>query len=159
MQRLFACSLFLAVTGLLLGADDPFAGTWKLNVAKSKPATPPAPGRAVKEESMVIQDTSDTASVTISGTREDASAVLTKYTTPRKGGPVMYSEGAPPAGVSVVTKRIDDRTVDLITTRDGKVVSTNHAVISADNKIMRLSVKGVDAQGKPVQSLAVFERQ
>ncbi|MGD1096752.1 MAG: hypothetical protein ABSB35_32760, partial [Bryobacteraceae bacterium] len=153
MQRLFVCSLFLAVTGLLFGADDKLAGTWKLNVAKSKPAPTP-PGRGVKAETIVIPESGETATVTISGTREDASAILTKYTVPVHGGPVVYSEGAPPAGVSSATKRIDDRTVDFITRLNGKDVSTNHVTVSADGKTMRLSLKGTDAQGKPVQSLA-----
>ena len=113
----------------------------------------------MKEETIAIQETGDTATVTISGTREDASAILTKYTVPVHGGPVVYSEGTPPAGVSSGTKRIDDRTVDFITTRDGKEVSTNHVTVSADSKTMRFSVKGVDAQGKPVQGLAVFDRK
>jgi len=158
MPRVFVCSLFLALAGLLSGADDQFAGTWKLNVAKSKPAPSP-PGKALKDETMVVQETSSTAAVTLSGNREDGSAVLTKYNTPTGGGPVTYTENGPPAGVSVVTKRINDRTVDFITTRDGKEVSTNHVTVSPDGKTMRLSVKGMDAQGKPVQSVLVFERQ
>jgi hypothetical protein len=159
MRKVFLCSLFLGLVGSLLGADDPFAGTWKFNVAKSKPA-PSKPGRAVKEQTMVIQETDDTASVELSGTREDASALsLTKYTVPRAGGPVAYTMNAPPAGVSVVAKRLDDRTVDFITMQDGKEVSTNHVTVSATGKTMRLSVKGVNAQGEPTESLLVFEKQ
>jgi len=158
MRKLLVCSFFLGLVSSVLWAGDPFAGTWKFNSAKSKPAPTPA-GMAFKEQTMVIEETADTATVTIKGTRENGSAASTKYTTPLKGGPVNYTEGAPPAGVSVATTRIDERTVDFITTRDGKTVSTNHVTVSGNGETMRLDVKGVDPQGKPVQSLIVFDKQ
>jgi hypothetical protein len=112
MQRLFVCSFFLAVTGLLSGADSQLAGTRKLNVAKSKPAPTP-PGKTVKAETIVIQENGDTATVTISGTREDASAIIDE----------IYSSSPRRAGCL----------------------------------FPRVPVR-IDAQGKPVQSLAVFAR-
>jgi hypothetical protein len=158
MKRVLLCSLFLGLVGLLLGADDPFAGTWKLDIAKSQ-LGPAPPGRAVKEETMVIQITGDVASVTLKGTREDGSAILTKYSTPRQGGPVTYTENAPPAGVSIVNTRINERTVEFTTMRDGKEVTTQHVTVSPNGKTLRNAVKGTDAQGKPVQAVNVFQKQ
>jgi hypothetical protein len=158
MRNVFLCSLFLGLAGLLLGADDPFAGTRKFNIAKSKPAPSPA-GMAIKEQTSTIEETNGQANVTIKGTRENGSAISTKYSTPRNGGPVTYSEGGPPAGVSVASKRINDRTVELVTSRDGKEVSTTHVTVSSDGKTMRLATSGVDAQSKPVHSRAVYEKQ
>jgi hypothetical protein len=158
MRTVFLCSLFLGLAGLLLGADDPFAGTWKFNVAKSKPA-PAQAGMAIKEQTSVIEESSDQATVTLKGTRENGSAISTKYTVLRNGGPISYSEGGPPAGVSVASKRINDRTVDFITTRDGKEVSTTHITVNSNGKTMRLATHGTDARGKPVHSTAVFEKQ
>jgi hypothetical protein len=43
--------------------------------------------------------------------------------------------------------------------RNGKVIRSNHATVSADGKTVREVVKGVDAQGKPEESLFVFDRQ
>ncbi len=149
---------FLGLTSSLLGADQ-FAGTWKLNVAKSE--LPPAPaGKGLKEQAIVVEQTSDMATVTITGTREDDSATpVVKYSTPMKGGVADYSEGAPPAGVSVTTKRIDERTIDIITTRDGKVVGTSHVTVSSDGKTMRQEVKGTDPQAKSYERVIVFEKQ
>ena len=56
MRTVYLCSLFLGLAGLLLGAGDPFAGTWKFNVAKSKPA-PTQAGMAIKEQTTVIEET------------------------------------------------------------------------------------------------------
>jgi hypothetical protein len=146
------------VLGGSLQAADPFVGTWKLNVAKSKPA-PAQPGMAVKEETFAFQVTSDQFEVIAKGTRENGSAISAHAVFPPKGGPIAYSDGAPPAGTSLVMKRISDSAFDLITTRDGKVVSTNHVTLSADGKTMRGDIKGIDAQGKPVQGLELWDKQ
>ena len=158
MQKLLVCSLFLAMAGLLAAADDPFVGTWKYNAAKSKPA-PAQPGMAVKEQIMTIEESASQAAVTIKGTRENGSATSTKYTTPTQGGAVNYSEGAPPAGMSMVTKRLNERAVDMILSQGDKVVSTNHVTVSPDGKTMRLSITGVNAQGQPVKSVLLYNRQ
>ena len=158
MQKMLVCSLFLAMNCLLLGADDPFAGTWKYNVAKSKPG-PAQPGMAMKEQTMTVEESNGQATVTFKGTRENGSPASMKYTTPLNGGAVNYSEGGPPAGVSVTTKRINDRAVDFITTNNGKVVSTNHVTVSANGKTMQLNAEGVNAQGQPVQSMIVYQKQ
>jgi hypothetical protein len=71
----------------------------------------------------------------------------------------MYSENIPPAGVSMVSKRIDTRTVEFVTTRDSKEVLTQHVTLSSDGKTMRIDAKGVNAQGEQVQSLLVLEKQ
>jgi hypothetical protein len=71
MRRVLACSLFLGLAGLLLGADDPFVGTWKLNLEKSK-FSPSQPGRATKEEILTIEMTGDDGTVTMKGTRGES---------------------------------------------------------------------------------------
>jgi hypothetical protein len=96
MRKVFLCSIFLGLAGWLMGADDPFTGTWKLNAAKSKLSSA-QPGMAMKEETMVVQETGTDAVVTLSGTRENGSTISIKNATPIKGGPVTYSEGGPPS--------------------------------------------------------------
>ena len=156
MRRVLACSLFLGLASLLLGAEDPFVGTWKLNLDKSK-FPPSQPGRAVKEETLVIEMNSDDGTVTMKGTREDGSAILVKYSTPLTGGPVKYDSPLP-AGVTVMSKRPDQRTVEMVTMRDGKEVSTQRNTVSADGKTLRAASKGLNAQGQTVESEAVWEK-
>jgi hypothetical protein len=153
---LLVCLLAFLALGGSLQAADPFVGTWKLNVAKSKPV-PTQPGMAVKEETMVMQATSERYEVTAKGTRENGSAISARWSDPIKGGPVTYSEGAPPAGTSDAWKRITDSTGDFITTRDGKVMSTGHWTVSG--KTLRGEIKAIDAQGKPVQGSEVWDKQ
>jgi hypothetical protein len=42
--------------------------------------------------------------------------------------------------------------------RDGKVAATEHDVVSEDGKTMRMTIKGTDAQGKPYETVEVFDR-
>ena len=90
---LLVCFLaFLPLAGSLQAAD-PFVGSWKLNVAKSKPA-PAQPGMAVKEQTIVIQETGKRYETTVKGTLENGSAMSVRFSGPVKGGPTTYSEGA-----------------------------------------------------------------
>ena len=43
--------------------------------------------------------------------------------------------------------------------KDGKDVMHIHAVASKDRKMMRLTVKGTDAQGVPVAGMSAWEKQ
>lgn len=156
MRRVLACSLFLGLAGLLIGADDPFVGIWKLNLDKSK-FPPSQPGRAVKEETLIIEMTGDDGTVTMKGTREDGSAIIVRYSTPAKGGPVRYDSPLPP-GMTVTSKRPDQRTVEMVTVRDGKEVSMQRSTVSADGKTLKAASKGLNAQGKTVESEAVWEK-
>lgn len=157
MRNILAFSLFLGLAGSLLGADDPFAGTWKFNLDKTKP-DPAQVGRLAKEQTTVIQFSAGTATVTNKGIAQDGSAFSSKYSTPATGGPVTY-EPALPAGMSAVSKRIDKRTVEIVTTRDGKEVSRQHTTISSDGKTLRNLVKGVNAKGESYQNEFVFDKQ
>jgi len=59
----------------------------------------------------------------------------------------------------VSLKRIDARTTERIDKKDGKPVVTIRRVVSADGKTMTATVKGTNAEGKPTNNVAVFEKQ
>jgi hypothetical protein len=146
----------LVFFGLLTSVSgaSPSVGTWKLNLAKSK-FPPPHP----LEETAVVAEQGADLSVTLTGTQADGKPFSVKYTYPKKGGPVVYSEGGPPNDISSVSKRIDDRTWEVTETRDGKVVQTSRNVVSADGKTTTLTQKGTNRQGQPVERVVVYERQ
>src|SRR5271169_2871483 len=94
-------------TGSLFAAD-PFAGSWKLNIAKSKFEGPTKPR---KELTLVVQEHGDQR---VKGIAADGSPVSRKYTVAETGGEVRVLEGAP-AGVSglLATRKPDVRTADF----------------------------------------------
>src|SRR5437660_4524560 len=59
----------------------------------------------------------------------------------------------------VSLKRIDARTTERIDKKDGKPVVTIRRVVSADGKTMTATSKGTNAEGKPPNNVAVYEKQ
>ena len=143
---------------LLLGgnADDPFVGTWKLNLDKSKSNTK---FHEVKNMTLVIAVEGETTSVRLKGTDPNNQPISVKYTVPSAGGPLNYTEGAPPAGITEMAKEINNRTVDITSTMNGKVVGKQHVVVSPDYKTMIVQESGLDDKGQPYKSRLVYERQ
>ncbi|HVV44970.1 MAG TPA: hypothetical protein VHC72_07180 [Bryobacteraceae bacterium] len=147
---------FLSVAcGLVLWAADPVVGTWKLNLAKSKISG--APG--VKEWTLVITEQQGQFEVVSRSTGSDGSRMSARYTVPVEGGPVKYSEGGPPPGVSQEMKRVGEGKADFIVMRDGKEVQVEHAVLSPDGQTLTLTTKGATAEGQPYEAVEDLEKQ
>jgi len=144
----------LSLTATLLAADA-FSCSWKLNVAKSKLSA----GTEVKEVTVVITEQGDNLGVDVKGIAGDGTPISVKYTLPAKGGPVSYTEGAPPSGATAMTKRVNATTIDSTSSVNGKEVGSTHTVIASDGKSLTRVVKGMDAQGKAYQNTEVYERQ
>jgi hypothetical protein len=153
-KKLMLGLALVGFTATLLAADA-FTGTWKLNVAKSKLT----PGTEVKEITVVVAEEGANLAVAVKGTAGDGTPISVKYTLPAKGGPVSYTEGAPPSGATATTKRVNATTIDSTSSQNGKEVGSTHTVVSADGKTLTRVVKGMDPQGKPYQNTEVYERQ
>jgi hypothetical protein len=152
---LFVTVAVLAVvaSGLLLAQSNPFIGTWKLNLAKSKDTS----GLIPKEEAFTVQIVGDRRQVTINGTAADGSPILFKYEVRDEGGTGKVLAGGPYDGVSGTW--IDDNTREVSYMKGGKEMLHLRAVVSKDGKTNTMTLKGTDAQGKPVSGVAVFEKQ
>jgi len=56
-------------------------------------------------------------------------------------------------------KRVDARTTIRTDKKGDKVVQTLTRVVSQDGKTMTVTTKGTNAQGQPMNNVAVFEKQ
>jgi hypothetical protein len=110
---------------------------------------------------MVIEPQGDQAVETVKGVAADGSPISMKATGSPTGGEAKFLEGGPPTGTSVVTakRKENDRFIDVTTMRDGKVLGTQHSVVSDDGKTMTSTSKNIDAQGKASKTVEVFGRQ
>ncbi len=142
----------LFAAGILLAAS-PFKGNWKMNHSKSKATQ----GSLPKNEDMNIADQGDQLKVTIVGTDEDGTPIAVTYTIPVSGGQGQMQQAGSYNGVS--SKRVDDNTRDTSYTSNGKQQEAEHMVVSDDGNTMTVTVRGVDANGNPVQQVLVFEKQ
>ena len=136
-------------------AADVFTGTWKLNVAKSTYSPGPAP----KALTVTIAEKGTDLALAASGTDSAGKPVSVKYTFPMKGGPIVYSEGAPTNGATVVLKRPNANTLEGTSTVNGKESGTSKTVVAADGKSFARTVKSTNAEGKPVNNTELYEKQ
>ena len=146
--------LTLALASMALAAE-PNVGTWKLNIAKSKLA--PSTQAPVKEETFVVREIGDQFEITVTRTRTDGSTNSTKGTNPKQGG-VVQSAAMPKDFIVMVTMISPNEWYNTFL-QNGKQLSVAHFVISKDGKTITETGKGLDDKGKPVESLAVFDKQ
>jgi hypothetical protein len=152
-----AIAVALFASGSVLAQSDPFVGTWKLNVAKSKYVNaPPAP----KTETRTVETQGDSVRISLDGVEVDGSRIAYSYTTKFDGedSPVTGT-GAANAEDTVALKRVDAYTFTATTKRGGKVIRTVRGVVSKDGKVTTLVAKGTDAQGRPASATTVWEKQ
>jgi hypothetical protein len=129
------CVLVFALAGGLTAAENPFAGTWKLNPAKSK-----FTGDTMKFEK------------TPSGAISWSGSGLT-YTFNLDG-----KEYTGPLGEAVVWKQIDDHTWEATSKRKGILLSTDAWKLSPDGKTLTVVSKGTKPNGETFQDTVVYER-
>jgi hypothetical protein len=56
-------------------------------------------------------------------------------------------------------KVVNDRTLDVVSKKDGKTVLTGRIVVSADGKTRTVTITGTNSEGKKFKSLAVYDKQ
>jgi hypothetical protein len=150
--------LLLAVIGLAgsLWAADPTMGTWKLNIAKSK--LPPTSAN-IKDTVMVFREIdANTFEGVSTETLKDGKTNTMKWTTPNSGGIQTYQQGGPPKNVSTVAVKVDAHTIYNVYLQDGKQVGLFRVTFGKDFKTFTMSGTTRDAQGKPVEYLALYEK-
>jgi hypothetical protein len=132
-----------------LGAGDPFSGTWKLNVAKSK-LQPPAPG-------------SDTVRIEIEGQdlRIEQEGVDDKgepFKLILEGGfdDSRYGIAGSRYADAISFRRPAGRRILAEARKSGVVVAWLDAEVSGN--ILKVNLSVLDAEGKEVKSLAILQR-
>jgi len=143
--------LSVSVTPLAHAQDDPFTGTWVLNVAKSKMQ----PATASKSEIIHYKITGDeedflSDAVTIEGYPESI-----KYTARYNDGKaypfsITINGKVTNPGAMTMVKKIDTWTRERYNVREGKPVIASRRLVSRDGGTMTLTILRVDAQGREV---------
>ncbi|MGI8961314.1 MAG: hypothetical protein ACR2IV_16440 [Bryobacteraceae bacterium] len=151
MRKLASIVALLALATTLFAAS-PWVGTWKLNTTESKYTASALP----KDEIIAIEEQGDDLQTVVSGIFADGSSISLKYTLPKQGGTGQMQEGPFDA---VSAKLINSHTREVIYRKGGKAVRSSHSNVSEDGKTLRVTVKGADLAGKPVEGLLVFNKQ
>jgi hypothetical protein len=146
--------ILLGLSLSVLGAD-PFVGTWKLNVEKTKVIT----GLAPKEGTAVYAAQGADYAATFTGIYGSGQHHADRDIEPIGGGILKYTEGGPPAGVSKIVKRVNGTTRVYTETQEGKVIVTTQMIVSKDGRTITAHQKGKDQNGKPYDRIEAWERQ
>jgi hypothetical protein len=158
IPRLARVTMILAAAVLAVGvlanaqSKDPFVGSWRLNVAKSKYSPGPTPKSVTSTYEAAGQG------YKVSVKNELPSGTLQYSYTTNLDGKDSPVTGNNPNADTLAVRRIDAQTLESVGKKGGKVTVTQRNVISADGKTRTVTTTGVDPQGQKVNNVAVFER-
>jgi hypothetical protein len=154
MGQMQGLRLFTAIcifSSALVAADSPFAGTWKLDPAKSKNL----PGTGDKEAMVVFEAVGDQWKRVATGVDPDGK--------PYKYEDTIAWDGKDHAiqltGMTVAVNTLNDHALKFTLKSEGKITMTGRLVVSKDGKTSTAYSKGKDDKGRKVDSVEVFEKQ
>jgi len=134
-----------------IAAADPFVGTWKLNVTKSKEP------KVVKSLIVKIEAQGDIFKWTYDSVDFDGKPLRLEWSG-KYDGKDYPVKGDPRWDASAV-KRIDAKTIGWIDKRAGKEVATWQFTVSKDGKTQGWTGKVKDAKGQEIERSDVFEKK
>ena len=154
MKRFFVfatlVALVFAAVGSVWAENDPRIGAWKLNVAKSKATPGPLPASETRTYEAQGSDIMVTADIDdAKGSHRTTHTNVTADDKDRPAGPAN-------AGITISVKLLGPGSYAGTSKKDGKVTSTNRAVISNGGKVFTFTTKGADGQ---VTSVFVYDKQ
>lgn len=134
-------------------SKDPLLGTWTLNAAKSKYTPGPVP----KSITSIYEAAGKGYKVTV---KNDTGGGIVQYSyTTYLDGKDSKVTGNNPNADTIGVKRIDARTLEAVSKKNGKVTITQRNVLSTDGKTRTVTTIGIDTLGQRVHNVAVFEKK
>ena len=152
-----AIAAMLLIPPGLVGADDLYIGTWKLNGDKSRFRG----GPASRSETLTIERAGDGVRVTIDGVNSREVAFRINYTANFDGRRYPHMDTSPqsPPGLVVAVTRIDERALERTTYLGDKRLTTVRWVVSEDGNVMTATETGSNAQRQTFNNFSVYERR
>ena len=154
MMKIRIAVMALAVSFMAAGAcfaANPHLGTWKLNEAKSKLA----PGMG-KSTTVTYTEQKDKIRVTVEGVDKDGKPTHGVWVGKFDGK--AYPAKGNMSWNSAAYKEVNERTNDISTWKDGKMVWSGRIAVAADGKSRTVTINGTDEKGKKFSSKAVYDK-
>jgi hypothetical protein len=136
-----------------LAQSNPWLGMWKLNLAKSTYAS----GQAPQSQTYNFQGAGANLTNTIEGVTAAGTPIkqVAMHTYDGQPHPVT---GSPDVDTRSYT-RVDANTLITASMKSGKLVQVTTLVLSQDGKTITTTVRGINAAGQPVNTVAVHDKQ
>ncbi len=149
---LLALLISTAAVSLCFASDDALMGTWKLNESKST-----FPAGSSKNKTVVYAQSGDEVTITVDGV--DGSGKVVHHEWMGKfDGKDYPAKGATNHDTRAYTK-VDANTVTYVAKKDGTSVGNGKVVVAADGKSRTVTEMMTGADGKPMNSTAVYDKQ
>ena len=159
MKKVFSMfSMFvfaLALAELAHAQGDPFLGTWKLNLNKSKFT----PGPARKSETRIVVTGPNGMDVSVKRVNGNGATQEFEYTTNLDGKSHPITGDGPEGADSIAVNLTASKTMQVTLTKAGKVVGTATISVSSDGKSLTITSKGTHADGTQFSNVTVFDKQ
>ena len=130
---------------------SPQMGTWKLNEAKSKLV----PGMG-KSTMVTYTAQKDKIKVTVEGVDKDGKSTHGVWVGKFDGK--AYPTKGKLSWSSAAYRMVNDRTNEITTWKDGKVVWSGRIEVSKDGKSRTVTMNGTSADGKKFKGKAVYDK-
>ena len=153
LTTMVSAAVLVAMLAVHAQSNDPVLGTWTLNAATSKYTPGPTP----KNITSIYEAAGKGYKVSVKNDT-GSGTVQYSYTTNLDGQDAKVTGNNPNAD-TVGVKRIDARTLEVVSKKGGKVTITQRNVVSADGKTRTVTTTGVDALGQKVHNVAIFEKK
>jgi hypothetical protein len=151
-----AVVVFAALARPALGQENPFLGTWKLNVAKSKYEGAPAP----QSQTRTITQQGNGVKYSFEGVAADGKPFAFSFVTYYDGTEAAVTGTGTPAGADSITlKRVNSHKIEGTLHKGGKDLGKVVAEVSKDGKIATVRGKGKTADGKEYSTESVYDKQ
>jgi len=144
-------ALALIVSSAVSAQTDPRIGTWKLNIAKSTGDTP-------KSETRTYTQSGDSVTAHVERVNSDGSKQAYGVTNKADGKDYPWSGQGPGGADTVSVKRVGNA-FEAEDKKGGKVIFKTTITFSGGGKVMTFTSKGVDAKGKPMDTVRVYDKQ
>jgi hypothetical protein len=99
----------------------------------------------------------DGVSLSVTGVSADGTAISQESTFKYDGRAYVMRGAADYDAISL--KQVDGNTVKSTMLKAGKPVGSTTRTVSAHGKVLTLSTQGTDANGKPYDNVAVYDKQ
>ena len=139
----------------MFAQTDPFLGTWKLNVKKSKFV----PGPPSKSETRIVVTGPSGMRVSVDRVNGDGSTQQFEYTTNLDGKSYPFIGQGPYGADSISANLTAPNTIQSTLTKNGKAVATATTVVSGGGTTLTITTNGTDAQGKRFSNVYVYDKQ
>ena len=150
-----ALGLVVVLAGATLAqSSNSMIGTWKINLAKSKYSA----GKAPQSAAFTVEAAGAGFKAKVDSVGADGTVSHWGYSANYDGkdnpitGNCLY-------GDVVAATRVDANTTRYIYKKGGKVTVTQTHAVSSDGKLDTITGTGTNAQGQPVNSVVVYDKQ